>query len=727
MEGKISSCFSYFCHSIPNARSVRTCFPISHRSVWRFFCSFSNAHHTVFPRVYTLHLSFSLCRVCDVLNMFENKMFVSGQVNSAQFDIPKAIDISVPIVNFSHMSLLTPTTPGTLKDPVYFGEMCPEAKMYCGEKPKCSFSPASSSHSSYDYNNAEFSNEFPEIVCGSENVRYSTGYEQQVTGMQQKNDGLYFKFDPEYIEKLQSSVCLSPATTIATPLTSNNVTSSEYFNFNDINCQSKNQSPCSSPSLDPWITSSLSMTFTNPQTQQDPSGSPKHNNIDSQSTLQQLPSIKSAFGNSIQFDDSSKNFELHNSQASYMIDYFDTSFLDQFSQNVDISNNSNKSANSDDAYQHPEENYNNSELAVKPNREFKDIWKQQHQQSQPEPERQPDVKQEVLEEDDEEEESAESDQPLECLWMDCNLKFPDQANLVGHIEKKHVEVKKGEEFACYWLDCPRRYRPFNARYKLLIHMRVHSGEKPNKCPFSGCEKAFSRLENLKIHQRSHTGERPYNCQYFGCTKAFSNSSDRAKHQRTHYDTKPYACQLPGCTKRYTDPSSLRKHVKNHACRSEGQIRRKSHKEHTVNSSVSSSTINSLRRHSESSVSAHYDPPQTPSTDTADNVFEFDDVFEDTSGLMQSGNEMCTSGNKMNTTEISSCYVQMLPPDGVPSQNGQLSIVACQDEYISYECVKNFLADGEYLEAYPMEEEGLVSSGMENSTKMIPSFQYDFFQ
>ncbi|XP_072515491.1 zinc finger protein GLIS3 isoform X2 [Salminus brasiliensis] len=160
-----------------------------------------------------------------------------------------------------------------------------------------------------------------------------------------------------------------------------------------------------------------------------------------------------------------------------------------------------------------------------------------------------------------------------CRWMDCNATYSHKEELVKHIEKLHMDQRKGEDFTCFWAGCPRRHKPFNARYKLLIHMRVHSGEKPNKCTFEGCQKAFSRLENLKIHLRSHTGEKPYTCQHPGCQKAFSNSSDRAKHQRTHIDTKPYACQIQGCLKRYTDPSSLRKHVKSHSTK-EQQARKK---------------------------------------------------------------------------------------------------------------------------------------------------------
>ncbi|XP_036358191.1 zinc finger protein GLIS3-like [Octopus sinensis] len=161
-----------------------------------------------------------------------------------------------------------------------------------------------------------------------------------------------------------------------------------------------------------------------------------------------------------------------------------------------------------------------------------------------------------------------------CKWIDCNLLFTEQDELVRHIEKVHIDQRKAEDFTCFWQGCQRRLKPFNARYKLLIHMRVHSGEKPNKCTYEGCNKAFSRLENLKIHLRSHTGEKPYLCQFSECQKAFSNSSDRAKHQRTHLDTRPYACQVVGCTKRYTDPSSLRKHFKNHTQKDQQQQRKK---------------------------------------------------------------------------------------------------------------------------------------------------------
>ncbi|KAG8196894.1 hypothetical protein JTE90_027602 [Oedothorax gibbosus] len=149
-----------------------------------------------------------------------------------------------------------------------------------------------------------------------------------------------------------------------------------------------------------------------------------------------------------------------------------------------------------------------------------------------------------------------------CHWVDCQKEFLTQDELVKHISDEHIHGNR-KPYICRWKECSRGEKPFKAQYMLVVHMRRHTGEKPNKCTFEGCSKAYSRLENLKTHLRSHTGEKPYTCEYPGCVKAFSNASDRAKHQnRTHSNAKPYACKAPGCNKRYTDPSSLRKHVKN---------------------------------------------------------------------------------------------------------------------------------------------------------------------
>uniref|UniRef100_A0A8C0B7B5 GLI family zinc finger 1 n=1 Tax=Buteo japonicus TaxID=224669 RepID=A0A8C0B7B5_9AVES len=120
-----------------------------------------------------------------------------------------------------------------------------------------------------------------------------------------------------------------------------------------------------------------------------------------------------------------------------------------------------------------------------------------------------------------------------CYWDGCAKEFDTQEQLVHHINNEHIHGEK-KEFVCHWAACSREQRPFKAQYMLVVHMRRHTGEKPHKCTFEGCNKAYSRLENLKTHLRSHTGEKPYVCEHEGCNKAFSNASDRAKHQnRTH--------------------------------------------------------------------------------------------------------------------------------------------------------------------------------------------------
>ncbi|KAH3814599.1 zinc finger protein ZIC 4-like [Dreissena polymorpha] len=159
-----------------------------------------------------------------------------------------------------------------------------------------------------------------------------------------------------------------------------------------------------------------------------------------------------------------------------------------------------------------------------------------------------------------------------CLWLEkdqpepkkpCNKTFCTMHEIVTHITVEHVGGPEQTDHACYWQNCPRDGRPFKAKYKLVNHIRVHTGEKPFPCPFPGCGKVFARSENLKIHKRTHTGEKPFKCEFDGCDRRFANSSDRKKHSHVHTSDKPYNCKIRGCDKSYTHPSSLRKHMKIH--------------------------------------------------------------------------------------------------------------------------------------------------------------------
>ncbi|XP_077597792.1 uncharacterized protein LOC144213289 [Stigmatopora nigra] len=97
----------------------------------------------------------------------------------------------------------------------------------------------------------------------------------------------------------------------------------------------------------------------------------------------------------------------------------------------------------------------------------------------------------------------------------------------GSVAKSGAKSKaKAKAFPCSVEGCERR---FSRSDELNRHVRVHTGQKPFQCGV--CARSFSRSDHLTTHTRTHTGEKPFSCDV--CGKRFARSDERKRHGRVH--------------------------------------------------------------------------------------------------------------------------------------------------------------------------------------------------